>query len=55
MCWVSKASNNVENALPMMQVRDEVKFHVGFVLKYVCVNYEDEKDLSLHISYFLVW
>lgn len=41
----------------MMQVRDAVKFHVGFVLEYACANYEDkkEKDLSCHISYFLVW
>lgn len=41
----------------MMQVRDEVKFHVGFVLKYACVNYEGKKgkDLSGLISYFLVW
>ena len=31
----------------MMQVRDKVKFCVGFVLKYACVNYENtqEKDL----------
>lgn len=40
MRCTDKASNNMK-CFAMMQVRDKVKFCVGFVLKYTCVNYEN--------------
>lgn len=54
MCWTDKVSNK---CFAVMQ--GKVKVCVDFVLKYVCVNYENtqEKDLvyaSLYLCYSLV-